>query len=924
MERQRRVILCILDGWGERTDHLHNSIATADTPVWDSLQQIAHLKLSLDASGEAVGLPAGQMGNSEVGHTCLGLGRIVQQDLPRLNQALADNQCPPALEQFMDAVLSATDSSFQKYPEKHSGKRPVCHVLGLLSEGGIHSHSHHFAAVCRLLSQAGITVHIHAFADGRDTPPFSAQEEWDLFQEKVRDVPHLHHATFMGRYYAMDRDQRWDRTQQAFEAIAEAKGTPFSNLEESIKTYHAQGVGDEFIPPLVYEGYQGIQEGDSLLMVNFRSDRVRQILKALLFPAAAAEVPFTRSRPLSFKATLGLNAYGEELAPYIAALLPKESNGNGLGEILAQKGLKQLRAAETEKYAHVTFFFNGGKEEAFPGEERLLIASPRVTTYDICPEMSAIPLTEALVKELTKKQDAKQLYDFVVVNYANADMVGHTGNEKATEKAIETLDVCLGKLYEAAEKNGYTLVVTADHGNAELMCDEKTHAAHTAHTCNLVPFLVVGGEPLPAPSPLLPEPPEPRGPGLQDVAPTILELMGLPPSSAMTGISLLRFLAKTGNTLLSTLLVILLSATWFSCGYAQIAEPPKKSYKAPQPSKDVVALEKKIKAVQDDMERQQKSLITIKEELQQLKSIEENCRANLNARKKQLMQTFYHLMHVAQYSPVLSVFFVGSLEDWIHSSLLMRHVLPQLQKQNKELFNTLARFNKAHQALLSKQKEIAKEQEKFEGTRRELARLLEAKTFEAETKDLPKTTASHLEDIVTQALLEKEAWAVKETSQQEESPTGSEESSDSASSFSFLFPVWGSEALEKKTPPVSLTLPDQHKNYPCLAFSAPLGARILSPVEGRILYAGKFALHEECVVITHEKHLIVLFGLAHLKCAKGDQVMPGDLVGEMPSLPSDKGYSKTQRLSGVTYLYLQIWSQDKKILNPQDLSIRYE
>jgi 2,3-bisphosphoglycerate-independent phosphoglycerate mutase len=479
------------------------------------MQAYPHARLQ--ASELFVGLPAGQMGNSEVGHMTIGAGRIILQDLPRIDISLEDETAKG--EQDEKLISNPKFTNFIKALKKTDG---ACHVMGLLSPGGVHSHQSHMEAIVNLLTQANIPVHVHAILDGRDTPPQSAYGYVKEF------ITHTNHplSTIGGRYYAMDRDNRWDRIEKAYQTIMFGEGPHTDDPLALLKDHYKQGGGDEFIFPHSIAGYKGIKDGDGLFMVNFRADRVRQILSAFLIPDFTA---FNRGRPISFGATLAMGEYASELTPLIPPLFPKETMTASLGAIVSAAGLKQLRIAETEKYAHVTFFLNGGREEVFPGEDRILIPSPDVATYDLEPEMSAEQLTDKVVEIITS-QEIPQKYALIVINFANTDMVGHTGVQAAILKAVETIDHCLSRLEEAAKEGGYALLITADHGNVEQMIDEATGIAHTAHTCNPVPIVLVNG----------PKTVSGLADGqLSDIAPTILDLLGLPIPSDMTGTSLL-------------------------------------------------------------------------------------------------------------------------------------------------------------------------------------------------------------------------------------------------------------------------------------------------------------------------------------------------------------------------------------------------
>lgn len=499
--KQGPVVLCVLDGWGVRADAPDNAITQAATPVWDELWRTCPAAL-LEASAAHVGLGAGQMGNSEVGHLHLGAGRTVMQTLPRIDKA------------FQDRTVSQIPD-FQKFIADLQKTGGTCHLMGLLSPGGVHAHQNHFVGMLVLLSQAGIPVRVHAFLDGRDTPPRSADGFMSAFLNVCESFPDVQVATIAGRYYAMDRDQRWDRTQSAYDAMVKGQGHACQNAQQAILDAYNAEMGDEFIPPHVIGDYAGMHNGDGLLMMNFRADRARQILSALVDPTFSH---FSRM-PMTYAAQLGMASYSQQLDTIMTALFPVALLEETLGAVVSAAGKKQLRMAETEKYAHVTFFFNGGREAPYPGESRILVPSPSVATYDLQPEMSAVALTDRLIEAL-----GTQEHDLIVLNYANADMLGHTGIQAASEQAIRTLDACLGKIVAKMREHNGTLVITADHGNAEQMCDGET--PHTAHTLNPVPLVIVAPQPLTLT--------RTRG-TLADVAPTLLDLMGLEKPAAMTG-----------------------------------------------------------------------------------------------------------------------------------------------------------------------------------------------------------------------------------------------------------------------------------------------------------------------------------------------------------------------------------------------------
>jgi 2,3-bisphosphoglycerate-independent phosphoglycerate mutase len=504
----RPVVLCVLDGWGDRAEIADNALRQARTPNWDRFVATCP-RAQLDASELEVGLPEGQMGNSEVGHMNLGAGRVVMQDLPRIDAAMRNGSLAanPELARFAAAL-------------KASGG--ACHLMGLLSPGGVHSHQDHMVALARAVGGAGVPVAVHAFLDGRDTPPSSAKGFMERFLRDIAGIPGCFVATVSGRYYAMDRDKRWDRVAKAYATLVEGKGERAADAVGAIAASYAAGKTDEFMLPCAVGGYAGMKDGDGVLMANFRADRAREILAALADPAFDG---FPRDRTVAFAARLGMVEYSKELNRFYPIIFPPAELTRILGQVVAEAGLTQLRIAETEKYAHVTFFLNGGEERVFPGEERILVPSPKVATYDLKPEMSAFEVTDKLVAAVESGR-----FDLIVVNYANGDMVGHTGILAAAVKAAEAVDACLGRLETAVKKAGGALLITADHGNLEMMRDPETGEPHTAHTLNPVPVILVNG---PAWAKAL------RNGRLADVAPTLLRLMGLAQPAEMTGRSLI-------------------------------------------------------------------------------------------------------------------------------------------------------------------------------------------------------------------------------------------------------------------------------------------------------------------------------------------------------------------------------------------------
>jgi 2,3-bisphosphoglycerate-independent phosphoglycerate mutase len=506
MQKRRPVMLVVLDGWGWRDEVADNAIRQAKTPNFDRLWSTGpHAFLRTD--GREVGLPPGQMGNSEVGHLNIGAGRVVMQDLPRMGDAIVSGEIKksPVLNGLIDAL-------------KKSGG--TCHLIGLVSPGGVHSHQDHGAALAKILTDAGVPTVAHAITDGRDTPPQSAGEDLKRFVAAL--PPSVPVATVIGRYYAMDRDKRWERVVKAYEAIVEAEGPRFADPQAAIADAYSKKQFDEFVVPAVIGNYRGIKDGDGVLCFNFRADRVREILGAML---DADFDGFPRKRKIKFASVVGMTQYSEHLDKLMQTIFAPQTFVNILGEVVANAKRTQLRMAETEKYPHVTYFLNGGREEPYVGEDRIMVPSPKVATYDLQPEMSAAELTDKAVGAINSGK-----YDLIVLNFANPDMVGHTGSLPAAIKAVETVDTCLGRIADAIAKSGGALLATADHGNCEMMRDPETGGPHTSHTTNPVPIVLTGA----GNRALLAEG------RLADIAPTLLELMDLPKPPEMTGTSLLR------------------------------------------------------------------------------------------------------------------------------------------------------------------------------------------------------------------------------------------------------------------------------------------------------------------------------------------------------------------------------------------------
>jgi 2,3-bisphosphoglycerate-independent phosphoglycerate mutase len=500
------LVLMILDGFGHSDSPEFNAIHAANKPVYDHLLASQPHGL-ISGSGMDVGLPDGQMGNSEVGHMNLGAGRVVYQDFTRVTKSIRDGD-------FFENpnICAAVDKAVA------AGK--AVHILGLLSDGGVHSHQDHLVAMAELAAKRGAeNIYLHAFLDGRDTPPKSAQHSIELMQATFTRLGKGRVASLIGRYFAMDRDNRWDRVEQAYKLITDGKAEYRSDYAvDGLIAAYERGESDEFVKATVIGEPVRVEDGDAVVFMNFRADRARELTRCFVEPDFKE---FQRARLPQLAGFVMLTQYAASI-PAPSAFAP-EPLTNVLGEYLANNGKTQLRIAETEKYAHVTFFFSGGREEPFAGEERILIPSPQVATYDLQPEMSAPEVTDRIVEAIEN-----QRYDVIIVNYANGDMVGHTGVFEAAVKAVECLDKCIGRIVEALDKVGGEALITADHGNVEQMEDAMTGQAHTAHTCEPVPFIYYGKRNLKIR----------EGGVLADVAPTMLTLLGLPVPAEMTGRSI--------------------------------------------------------------------------------------------------------------------------------------------------------------------------------------------------------------------------------------------------------------------------------------------------------------------------------------------------------------------------------------------------
>lgn len=504
MPKKTPLVLMILDGWGYSEEIAHNAIAAAHTPQWDTWWKTCP-RILLDASGLPVGLPDAQMGNSEVGHMHIGAGRIIQQDYTQINAACENGEFAKN-PVFLDAINDLKQ------------RNHALHILGLLSSGGVHSHEEHLFAFLKLCAEQQFSnVYLHLFLDGRDTSPQSAGASLEKLQATLMTYPVATISSITGRYYAMDRDQRWQRVEPVYCMLTEPPSTiKYASAQEAVTDFYQQHIFDEFIPPTQIGVGREIRDGDSVFFFNFRADRARELTQALI---ADEFTGFSRAKKPTIAQFISMTSYSKTLATRSA--FPGGVLHNTLGEVLAKNGLQQLRAAETEKYAHVTFFLNGGSEQPFAHEERILVNSPKVATYDLQPEMSAPELTCAIIAAIQQNK-----YDVIICNYANADMVGHTGDFDATVKAIECLDQAMSTIWQALSRVNGQLVITADHGNAESMFDDTTHQAHTAHTSQPVPLLYVGKKEWRAAT---------LTGSLIDVAPTLLALLGITPPPEMTG-----------------------------------------------------------------------------------------------------------------------------------------------------------------------------------------------------------------------------------------------------------------------------------------------------------------------------------------------------------------------------------------------------
>ena len=505
---RKPVMLMILDGFGINPNEKGNAVAIANTPNIDKLKKTWPTTI-IHTSGLDVGLPEGQMGNSEVGHTNIGAGRIVYQDLTRITKSIQDGDFF-SIKEFSDAIDNCKKNNSN------------LHIMGLLSDGGVHSHIRHLVALLEFAKRKDFeNVYVHCFMDGRDTPPTSGEGYIAKLEEKMKEKGVGKIATIEGRFYAMDRDKRWNRVKEAYDAMVNGVGEEATSAVGAIEASYQKEVFDEFVKPTVIRNGDSpvatIKDNDSVIFFNFRPDRAREITRTLV------DKDFNEFETKKMNLFFVCFTQYDETMPNVKIAFKPETLVNTFGEYISKKGLKQLRIAETEKYAHVTFFFNGGEEKEYEGEDRILVPSPKVETYDLKPEMSALEVTDKVVEAINSEK-----YDSIILNYANPDMVGHTGSLEAAVKAVETIDGCVGKVVEAIEKQNGILIITADHGNAEQMIDYKTGEPQTAHTTNPVPLILVGLEGVKL-----------KEGKLADLAPTMLDIMGLEKPQEMTGESLI-------------------------------------------------------------------------------------------------------------------------------------------------------------------------------------------------------------------------------------------------------------------------------------------------------------------------------------------------------------------------------------------------
>ena len=891
-KRPRPAVLCVLDGWGCRPNASDNAIALARHPNLERMiRECPHGLLA--TSGRAVGLPDGQMGNSEVGHTNIGAGRLVMQDLVRVEDAVKDGSLAsrPALIALIEAAKAATGT---------------VHLMGLMSPGGVHSHQDHIAALARILGGAGLQVWVHAFLDGRDTPPQSAAGFVDAFVKAVSDVEGARIATLSGRYYAMDRDKRWERVAKAYAAMVEADGPRFADAKSAIEKSYAGGINDEFVIPCAIGHFAGMHDGDGLLFANFRPDRAREISTALLDPDFDG---FLRTRVPRFSAAAGMTEYSKPLAKLMSALFPPQDVSETLGEIFAERGLKQLRIAETEKYPHVTFFMNGGRETKFEGEDRIMVPSPKVATYDLKPEMSAFEVTDRLVEAI-----ASGKYDLVIVNYANADMVGHTGVMDAAIHAVEAVDICLGRLREAVEKAGGVLIVTADHGNVEQMKDPVTGAPHTAHTLLDVPIIVVNAWGRHTPFHL-------RHGRLADVAPTLLDLVGLPKPPQMTG----EFAGRTrirksaagdrkmkGWAILIPAFTVLLSVPFASSSALGEAKAARggtlaERYRSAQAAfLEQRGNEDKTRAERDSLAAEahdlQERLIANAAQVQELEAAYESTQsqlAGLTATMQALQADLIrdrdrvaHLLAVLQrlqadQPPALALRPEDSLAA-ARGTMQMGAMLPPVYREASDLANKLKTLAQVKTATARKGEEAHVQAASLTAARASLDRLLQEKSAEQANADAKLSELHGITEEIGREASDLKALTDRVASLRAAGPTSEgmrvvtaqPGGSGALTRGSLLRPVVGSATPGDPAGPGRTP----GENGPLgLWFNTAGKAEAVAPADSEVVFAGTYQKFGQVLIleIAGGYHL-TLAGLGRIDVHIGDFVLAGEPVGVLP------------------------------------------
>ncbi len=932
--RQRPIVLCVLDGWGHRAEPADDdAIRKAGTPNLDRLARGWPVAL-LEASELHVGLPPGQMGNSEVGHMNLGAGRVVMQDLPRIDQAIADGSldASPALREFAAKV-------------KHAGG--AIHLMGLLSPGGVHSHQDHVVALARAFARAGLAVRVHAFLDGRDTPPKSAEGYLRKFLADVADLSAITIATVSGRYWAMDRDRRWERIELAYQALVDAEGERAPDAPGAVAAAYARGESDEFVRPTILDGYGGMRDGDGVAMANFRADRARQILSALLDPVFSA---FARRRVARLSAGLGMAEYSRELNRFLSAIFPPAELTNVMGELVARAGLKQLRIAETEKYAHVTFFFNGGEERRFSGEQRILVPSPRIATYDLQPEMSANELTDRLLGAIESGA-----FDFIVVNYANTDMVGHTGDFAAAKRAVETVDLCLGRVADAVLRQGGALMITADHGNAEMMVDPETGQPHTAHTTNPVPVMLIG-----AGGPGRNAPVALRNGKLADVAPTLLELLGLPQPAEMTGRSLIAEPSLDPRLARATrpappppvprterprggliALGALVSGAFALAGSATAQQAPTPDKLAPR----LESIERSLDAARQRKERlsgettaiaielaalniqavaaaaavqtQEAKVSALEDRIEALDNAAAAKGATLDQRRSELAGLLSALVRLSRMPPEALLVMPDSPADTARRAMLLGATVPQVEQRAAALRRDLDELAATRDQLAQERESLGQATAALSAEQLRLAGLIERKIAlqrltEAERRETEarlarlSRQATDIRDLINRLVAEREA----EERRRREAAERAEQPAPAPAAVAAVAPAAGGARLISRAQG-ALVYPVRGRIVAGFGHAANAGppvrgltletrpgAQVVAPFEGQVAYAGLFRTYGLILIIEHgEGYHTLLAGFGRIDAAVGQWVAAGEPVGstEVPGTGTPKFYLELRR-----------------------------